>query len=67
MYCVIGIRKQKRKLKYYTLVKIKENQTRPGKYLFLNLYRKSIIYASDAHLNSTIDVNHSRAPPRKSN
>lgn len=60
MCIVIGIRKQKKNIEilYFSLKKKgKSNETR--KSLFLKFTRKSIIYATDAHLNSTIDVNHS--------
>lgn len=71
MCIVIWIRKQANFEILYSLVyKTREIKWDPEN-IFLNFtgkfYRKSIIYATDAHLNSTIDVNHSRAPQRKSN
>lgn len=72
MCIVIWIRKQANFeiLYIHSVYKSREIKWDPAKYIFIltrKFYRKSIIYATDAHLNSTIDVNHSRAPQRKSN
>lgn len=61
VYCYWNKETKKKNIEilYFSLKKKKGKSNETRKSLFLKFTRKSIIYATDAHLNSTIDVNHS--------